>query len=283
MLLVHGEQGSAKSTLVRILRLLLDPNEAPVRGQPREPSDLIIAARNSAVIAFDNVSSLSAEMSDDLARVATGAGFGARQLYTDTDEVIVEVSRPIVLNGIEEVAVRGDLLDRGLILNLPTIRTYRDEDAFWRSFENSHPQILGALLNAVSVALANHAATAAPNVRMADFARWVAAAEPALGLEPDAFINAYRKNRAGAVQLTLESSVLSQSIIDLAAIGVRGQGDGVVGDAGHEGRRRGEEEQGLAEAAAHTLSGRLRRLAPAEADRDRDHVLEGQRSPDDLN
>ena len=94
VLLIHGEQGSAKSTLVRVCRSLLDPNEAPVRREPREGRDLIVAARNGHVVAFDNVGSkLSSELSDDLARLATGTGFGARQLYTDLDEVIVHVAR----------------------------------------------------------------------------------------------------------------------------------------------------------------------------------------------
>lgn len=72
ILLVHGEQGSAKSTLVRVSRALVDPNEAPVRREPRNGHDLIIAARNAWIVAFDNVSRLSPELSDDLARLATG-------------------------------------------------------------------------------------------------------------------------------------------------------------------------------------------------------------------
>jgi hypothetical protein len=66
VLLVHGEQGSDKSTLVRIARSLLDPNEAPVRREPRNGQDLIVAARNGLIVAFDNVSRLSQELSDDL-------------------------------------------------------------------------------------------------------------------------------------------------------------------------------------------------------------------------
>jgi hypothetical protein len=263
VLLVHGEQGSAKSTLVRIARALLDPNEAPVRREPRNGQDLIVAARNGLVLAFDNVSHLSQELSDDLARLATGSGFGARQLYTDLEEVVVHVSRPICLNGIEEFAVRGDLLDRALILTLPPIDSYRDEDEFWRSFADVHPLILGALLDAASTALANHPTTPAPNVRMADFARWVSAAEPALDLAPGTFVAAYRENRAGAVQLTLESSPLSAPVTEIASTG------GFEGLAtellvrlnalvSEEVRRQRDWPK-----RPNVLSGRLRRLAPA--------------------
>ena len=69
--------------------------------------------------------------------------------------------------------MRGDLLDRALVLTLPPINQYRDEDEFWAEFAFKHPRILGALLDAVSCALRKHEATPAPNVRMADFARWV--------------------------------------------------------------------------------------------------------------
>ncbi len=172
------------------------------------------------------------------------------------------MSRPIVLNGIEEVAVRGDLLDRGLILNLPRINRYQDEDTFWTRFSEAHPRILGALLDAISIAVANHATTATPNVRMADFARWVTAAEPALGLERDAFLTAYRANRSRAVQSTLESSLLSQPVMALATSGFDGTATDLLAQlnalASDETRKQKEWPK-----QPHTLSGRLRRLAPA--------------------
>jgi hypothetical protein len=201
----------------------VDPNEAPVRREPKNGHDLIVAARNGLIVAFDNVSSLPLELSDDLARPATGSGFGARQLYTDLEEVIVHVARPIAVNGIEEVATKGDVLDRSLVLMLPTIDTYKDEDSFWADFQQAHPKILGALLTAAACALRNLDKTAAPNVRMADFARWVNAAEPAFDLDDGTtFITSYRANRASAVQLTLESSPLTGPVTQLAATGFEG-------------------------------------------------------------
>ena len=60
-------------------------------------------------------------LSDALCRLATGGGFGTRQLYSDDEESLFEARRPVLLNGIEEVAVRGDLLDRSLIVTLSPI------------------------------------------------------------------------------------------------------------------------------------------------------------------
>jgi len=56
LIVVGGEQGSAKSTLCRVLRRLVDPNQAPVRSAPRNEQDLVIAANNSRLICLDNLS-----------------------------------------------------------------------------------------------------------------------------------------------------------------------------------------------------------------------------------
>ncbi len=261
VLLVYGEQGSAKSTLVRVARSLIDPNEAPARREPKNGEDLIVAARNSLVVAFDNVSRLPLELSDDLARLATGAGFGARQLYTNLEEVIVHVARPITINGIEEVATRGDLLDRGLVLNLPRIQKYQDEDVFWRSFDEAHPGILGALLDAVVVALRNHPHTPAPNIRMADFARWAAAAEPGLGLECGAFAKAYRANRANAIQVVLEAEIITEPVQLIAQAGFEGTATALL-DRLTELVGETVAKRKAWPKAPHVLSGKLRRIAP---------------------
>src|SRR5262249_17672517 len=111
ILALFGEPGAAKSTQARMLRRLVDPNEADLRPCPREEYDLAVAAKNGWMVAFDNVSEIKPWLSDALCRVATGIGFGRRKLYTDAEEYILAVKRPIILNGIEEVATRGDFVD----------------------------------------------------------------------------------------------------------------------------------------------------------------------------
>ncbi len=155
VLVVYGEQGSAKSTLVRVLRNLMDPNTAAVRTTPRDERDLVIAAKNGWLIALDNLSRLPDWLSDSLCRLATGSGFATRELYTDDEEAIFEAQRPAVINGIEELATRGDLLDRSILLYLPAIpeKKRKNERDFWTAFEQARPQLLGALLDVVSMAL----------------------------------------------------------------------------------------------------------------------------------
>jgi hypothetical protein len=118
---VHGEQGSAKSTFVKVVRDLVDPNCSPLRTAPRDERDLQITAKSSHVIAIDNMSRLEPWLSDALCRLATGGGLGARELFTDEEEVLFDAQRPILLNGIEDLGTRGDFLDRSIVLRLAPI------------------------------------------------------------------------------------------------------------------------------------------------------------------
>lgn len=148
VLVVNGEQGSCKSTLCRVLRALVDPNSAPVRSGPRDARDLMITANNSWLLAFDNLSHLSPWLSDAICRLATGGAFATRALYTDADEILFDSQRPVLLNGIEELAARGDLLDRSICLTMPNLSESdrRTEAEFWSAFEGIRPQVLGGLL-----------------------------------------------------------------------------------------------------------------------------------------
>ena len=220
-LVLHGEQGSAKSTTARVLRMLVDPNTAALRAEPRDERDVMIAATNGWVVALDNVSHLKPWLSDALCRLATGGGFATRELYTDADEVIFDAQRPVMLNGIEEIATRGDLLDRALLVDLPAIPEVqrRAEGEFWAAFEAARPRILGALLDGVVTGLRELPTVQAkrlPLPRMADFALWVTAAEPALAWPAGAFMAAYTGNREAANDLTLDASALAGPLRALA-------------------------------------------------------------------
>jgi hypothetical protein len=109
LLAVSGEQGSAKTVLSKLLRALVDPNAGPVRALPREERDLMIAANNGHLLAFDNLSGLPAWLSDALCRLASGGSFAFRQLYTDDEEVLFKAARPTILNGIDPRALAGRL------------------------------------------------------------------------------------------------------------------------------------------------------------------------------
>jgi hypothetical protein len=231
VLVLHGEQGSAKSTLVRVLRALVDPNTAALRTTPRDERDLVIAATNSWLIALDNLSHLSDWLSDALCRLATGSGFATRELYTDAEEAIFAAQRPIVINGIEELATRGDLLDRSILLYLPTISEDKrqDETGFWQRFEPARPQLLGALLDVVSQGLRTLPSVQLERLpRMADFALWACAAADACGWTAQDFLDAYQGVREAAYDLTLEASPVAPLVRELLA--QHGQWEGTASE-----------------------------------------------------
>lgn len=215
-LVVQGQQGSAKSTLSRVLKALVDPVKAPVRSLPSGLRDLAIMADANWVVVIDNLSGVKDTMSDALCRLATGGGFATRVLHTDDEERIFEQMRAVVLNGIDAVVTRQDLLGRSIVLRLPKIQQHRDEETFWAEFENDRPQILGALLDAASVALASWKTTHVEGLRMADFARWAAAGAPAFGWTQEALLDAYEENLSGALKASLEGSVLAAVVMRLA-------------------------------------------------------------------
>jgi hypothetical protein len=269
VIVLHGEQGAAKSTTARVLRMMVDPNSAPLRGTPRDVRDLMISANNAWLQSFDNVSFLEPWLSDALCRLATGGGFSTRQLYTDQDETVFDAQRPILLNGIEELLTRGDLLDRALLLYLPAVpkQRRRAEHVLWADFEEARPRILGALLDCVSGALRELPNIQLPEApRMADFAIWATAAERALGCPPGEFLEVYAANREVAEDLALEAAPVAHAIQDFADAQIALPWEGTATEL-------------LAKLGAHTdddtrhsrswpktptsLSNALRRLAPA--------------------
>jgi energy-coupling factor transporter ATP-binding protein EcfA2 len=208
ILSVGGEQGSGKSTTCRMLQRLVDPNAGDLRGIPKEERDLMIAANNCRLLAYDNLSGVSLEISDRLCRISTGAGFGTRTLHTNDEETIFAARRPILVNGIADVQY-GDFQDRNVSIYQRAIPDdqRRDEKKLWEDFMTARPQILGALLSSVSHALKNSATVKLDRKpRMADFALWAVAAEPGLGLSDGAFMKAYEGNRAVAHEIALDTS-----------------------------------------------------------------------------
>jgi len=264
VMVLSGEQGSAKSTFSAILRALLDPNTAPLRALPREDRDLFIAASNGHLLAFDNVSGLPAWISDTLCRLATGGGFAVRQLYSDQDEVLFDAARPVILNGIEDIVTRPDLADRAIFLTLEPIpeERRRPEQELWAAFEAERPRLLGVLLDAVAKGLAELPRTKLERLpRMADFALWAAACETALW-DAGTFWSTYCGNRDEAVEGVIDADPIAATVRALMA--TRTEWTGTASDLlGVLAETAGER---VAKAktwpdSARALAGRLRRAA----------------------
>lgn len=211
-----GEQGSAKSSTQSILRDLIDPNRANLRARPKTLDDLFVSAKASHVTSLENLSFLAPDWQDALCALATGAGYGGRQLYTNDAECVYEVKRPALLNGISVVATRQDLMDRTLLVSLPPIVGRRSEGEMQVEFDNAKAGIFGALLTLLSRALAilpnvQIASTDLP--RMADFAYLGEAVFRALGRPDGTFLTKYQEKRRYGIAQTIESSPVAAALM----------------------------------------------------------------------
>ena len=281
VMVLSGEQGSAKSTFSAILRALLDPNTAPLRALPREDRDLFIAANNGHVLAFDNVSGLPSWISDTLCRLATGGGFAVRQLYTDQDEVLFDAARPVILNGIEDIVTRPDLADRAVFLALEAIREEhrRSEAELWAAFEAESPKILGVLLDAVVQGLRLLPDTRLERLpRMADFALWASACETAIW-PAGTFWSAYCGNRDEAVENVIEADPIATAVRAVMAERTEwtGTATDLLGALAEEAGERVAKAKTWP-ASPRALSGRLRRAATflRKVDIEIDYAKEGR-------
>jgi energy-coupling factor transporter ATP-binding protein EcfA2 len=218
VLILHGSQGSGKTTMLKMVRRLVDPSLLEVLLMRRREEELAQLMFHNWLCPFDNTSTLRPEISDAFCQAVTGAGFSKRKLYTDQDNVMFWFRRIICLNGINVPATRADLLDRSILLSLerinPQART--PEKEIWERFDSALPKILGGILDLLVLALKE-----LPNVklkshsRMADFCDWGAAICIGLGKDPAEFQRAYAENSAKQNFEALQGSPIAIVLIKL--------------------------------------------------------------------
>ena len=262
---ITGEHGTAKSTLVNTLARFIDPRMPAQRSLPRCEDDLIVAAKGAHLLAYDNVSGLPDWLSDAICRLATGGGAGKRRLYSDDDEILFAGRRPVILNGIEDIVTRADLVDRAVLLMLEPIAETkrREEKEIAADLEAKAPRIFGVLLDGLVAGLGNM-----PRVhiqdkpRMADFALWAEACTRAYW-PAGTFLKAYRAAIAGSVELVIENNPVGAAVRAFmagrsewsgSATGLLKELSALIGEPANKERSWPK--------VANALSGKLRRAAP---------------------
>jgi hypothetical protein len=197
LVILHGEKGAAKSTAMWVMRETIDPAKKPHLDLSRSQQNRAIVLHRNYMPTFDNLDDVTTEQSNDLCRACTGGGISVRELYTTADERILFFKRCVIMNGINVVANRADLLDRSILFELDRIDPCdrKEEAVFQKDFEAAKPEIVGGMFDVLSKAMAIYPTVELKELpRMADFSRWGYAVAEALCIGGKKFLEYYRQN-----------------------------------------------------------------------------------------
>ncbi len=209
-----GAMGSGKTTIGRIVKRTWDPT-APetVRYDPR---DFLQKADKAAVLMLDNLSTLPEAGADTMCRLVTGEADSKRKLYTDDEDVIVELRRAVLLNGINTPTDRSDVLDRSLVVELERIpdAKRKTEEELWERFEAERPRLLGTLFGVLSESIAlKPSLQLSRRPRLADWGEYAAAVYEVMGWGAETFLEDWDEVVKAQNQATLDGSPVAQAIM----------------------------------------------------------------------
>jgi putative DNA primase/helicase len=211
VLMIHGESGSGKTILTKLLMDLIDPRAEKALSIPKDDRALIVFAKQTFLIGFENISVIPAWFSDALCRLASGDSFVAVKLYTDDELAIHKAKRPVIVNGIPRLAEREDLAGRTFTISLPPMTVDRlTEPELLERWGLARPRILGGLLDGVCSALRNITGITLPEEpRLIGALKWATAAEPNFGFDDGTTFKAYQDSARETIQAAFEADIVA--------------------------------------------------------------------------
>lgn len=220
LLVLTGEKGSSKSTSLRMLERLIDPKTTDLISVPKGADGLELRLANSYFVALDNLSSITRNTSDTLARALTKGAVSKRMLYENTEEIILDITALVALNGVSLTVQESDLLDRSLIIKLERIspEERKTEEEIWEAFEEDRPKILGCIFWIIAEVLKDEEPVETDKLlRMADFHTACIKVGRVLGMEEKEVNKILWKNQEMVSKYTLEEDVVASCLIEFMA------------------------------------------------------------------
>ena len=210
-LALMGVNGAAKTYIAKTVRRIVDPCMPEMRATPTNPHDWIITADSARVVGLDNLSAIPEWLSDAICRAVTGEGYSKRALYTDAALYATQFHRAILLTSIDPGALRGDLGERLLPVELDAIGELdrKTENELRSVLESVLPQVLAGLLDLAAYVLA-HPVKPRKLPRMADAAVIMAAID---AKRDSKALEAYYAAQEGVTQTVLESDPLAAALL----------------------------------------------------------------------
>lgn len=217
LLVLTGEKGSSKSTSLRMLERLIDPKTTDLISIPKGSDGLELRLANSYFVALDNLSSITRATSDTLARSLTKGAVSKRMLYENTEEIILDITALVALNGVSLTVQESDLLDRSLIIKLERIspKERKTEEEIWEAFEEDRPKILGCIFCIIAEVLADDEPVSTDKLlRMADFHTACIKVGRVLGMSEKEVTKILWKNQEKVSKYTLEEDIVATCLIE---------------------------------------------------------------------
>ena len=209
ILMLGGGQGTGKTTAATMIVGVLDASDAPTRTQPREPETYALTIAAAWTTVFDNVSKIPEWLSDALCKTVTGDAFTRRTHYSNREITVVSFRRVVVITSIDAGALRGDLADRLVLVELNKIDKVRSETEIVNRHGEMCPRLLGAFCTLLASTLARLSGVDLKSFRMADFARVLAAVDAVRGTGS---LATYLGQGEGLADDVVESDVVGTAI-----------------------------------------------------------------------
>jgi hypothetical protein len=196
--IIHGEQGSAKTSTSSGMKSLHDPEGENALSLPEKVDDLAVNLSRHGTSNFDNTDNFSKDTSQFLCKAVTGTQYVKRAHYTNGEEFALTLKSKIILNGISPSIDQPDLLERSIFYELPTINK-KDRMTDKKSLEKLNElksHVLGVVFKTIQKAMqiyddVDKELDGSSLPRMASFAVWGEAISRSLGHENNSFIERY--------------------------------------------------------------------------------------------
>lgn len=217
-MVLSSSKGTGKSTLSRLIRRLVEPSDAEITLTSNSESDLKTTLAGNYVVCYDNTDTLSVTFSNILCAAITGSRDVKRKLYTDFDQVVLKLQNVVIINGVDIVPFKSDLVERSLLFTLEkiTAKKRKTDSDFWTAFEKDRPYILGAIFETLMKAMQVYPSL--KNItglhRMASANREMIAIAQVLGISMTDFQELLAKNNDEMQQAYTQYNPFVDTVVD---------------------------------------------------------------------
>lgn len=217
ILFLYGEKGSSKSSTLKKVAKLIDPQKGNVIGMPKSVEDLQLRLHHNYFLGLDNLSFISTSMSDVLCQSVTGSEVARRKLFTNTEEIILDIKCLVAINSVSMIVNKSDLMDRALILKMKRLDplAMKTEKKMWDEFDRDIPVFLGAIFNTIALTLddSEDIPDGTKFVRLADYHAMALRVGRVLGMDDEEVTKLMWRN-----QNTINGELLLNDVLSLCIL-----------------------------------------------------------------